>query len=251
MKRIPIAILAAGLAGMWSVVGAFAQAGGLTLSLSRDFGYGGLNGDIQGTFTLTASGPADLRRVQFFIDQAMIGEVTRVPFKLQFVTDNYPAGIHSLSATGITSSGAQLESPKLTANFVTAEQGTKRTMELVVPVLVIVFGGILLAALVPLFTGRKTVQLASGTPRPYPHGGTVCPKCGRPFAFHLLAMNLPGSKLDRCPYCGKWSLARRASSEALRAAELAELDGAAVPVPELSAEERLKKDLDDSKYQSL
>ena len=53
-----------------------AQGEELTLSLSRDFGYGGFNGDIQGTFSVKASGPANLERVQFFLDETLLGEDT-------------------------------------------------------------------------------------------------------------------------------------------------------------------------------
>jgi hypothetical protein len=251
MKKLRIATLVATLASLLAVTVVFAQAGGLTLGLSRDFGYGGFSGDIQGTFTLTASGRNDLARVQFFIDQTMLGEVARAPFKLQFVTDNYPPGVHSLYAIGYTADGVQLSSQTLSVNFVTASQGSKRTMAIILPVLAVVFGAILLAAIVPLLTGRKTLRLEPGAQRQYPLGGGICPKCGRPFAVHFYGLNLLGSKLDRCPYCGKWSLVRHAAMQALRAAEQAELEGAAAQVPEIPEEEKLKKELDDSKYQGL
>jgi DNA-directed RNA polymerase subunit RPC12/RpoP len=109
----------------------------------------------------------------------------------------------------------------------------------------------LLAALVPLLMGRKTVNLAPGTPRAYPLGGGVCPKCNRPFAVHFWGLNLLNSKYDRCPYCGKWSVVRFASLDKLRAAEQVELEGEKAQVPEMSEEEKLKKSLDDSKYQGV
>ena len=45
----------------------------LTLRLSRDFGYGG-GGRIQGRFSVRASGPDNMMRVEFIID----GEVESV-----------------------------------------------------------------------------------------------------------------------------------------------------------------------------
>jgi DNA-directed RNA polymerase subunit RPC12/RpoP len=99
--------------------------------------------------------------------------------------------------------------------------------------------------------GRKTVSLAPGTPRQYTLGGAVCPKCKRPFAFHIFGLRLMVARVDRCPYCGKWSFVRWTSLNELRAAERAETQTTPAQVPEISAEEKLKKELDDSKYQGF
>jgi Ribonuclease G/E len=69
--------------------------------------------------------------------------------------------------------------------------------------------------------------------------------------MHIYGMNLLTSKLDRCPYCGKWSVVRHQSLEALRAAEQAELEGEKAQVPEETEEEKLKRELDDSKLCSF
>ena len=46
--------------------GVKAQENGLlTVSLSRDFGYGGFAGDIEGLFTIKAAGPDSLAKVVF------------------------------------------------------------------------------------------------------------------------------------------------------------------------------------------
>jgi hypothetical protein len=99
--------------------------------------------------------------------------------------------------------------------------------------------------------GRKTISLAPGTPRQYTLGGAICPKCKRPFAFHIFGLRLLVARLDRCSYCGKWSLVRWTSLDELRAAEQAEAQSAQAQVPETSAEEKLKTELDDSKYQGF
>ena len=62
----------------------------LQLSLSRNFGYSSGTGEIQGTFSMKAAGPADLQRVVFYVDDQVIGEATAPPFSLRFVTDSYP-----------------------------------------------------------------------------------------------------------------------------------------------------------------
>ena len=60
-----------------------------------------------------------------------------------------------------------------------------------------------------------------------------------------------GGKLTPCPHCGKWSIVKRASMSDLQAAEQAELIVEEVQIPEVSDEEKLRKELDDSKYQNL
>jgi DNA-directed RNA polymerase subunit RPC12/RpoP len=251
MKKINAGLLLGLFLSLLFVSAAMAQAETLNLSLSRDFGYGGFNNDIQGTFSLHASGPSTLVRVDFFIDDAQIGEITRTPYNLQFVTDNYPLGVHSLYAIGYTSGGKQLQSPKIVRNFVSPSAGTGATLRIVIPILVLVFGAMLLAAIIPILMGRKTVSLAPGTPRSYTLGGAVCPKCKRPFAFHIFGVRLLVARLDRCPYCGKWSFVRWTSLDELRTAERAEAQTPQGQIPEISAEEKQKKELDDSKYQGF
>jgi DNA-directed RNA polymerase subunit RPC12/RpoP len=122
---------------------------------------------------------------------------------------------------------------------------------MVVIILALLLGATLLAAAIPVLTGRKTASLAPGTPRSYLLGGAICPKCKRPFAFHIFGVRLLVARLERCPYCGRWSLVHYSSPQELRAAEQAELQSAQAQVPGASAEEKLKKDLDDSKYQGV
>ena len=55
----------------------------LSLRLSRDFGYSSGTGDIQGNFSLRASGPENLVRVGFFMDDQLMGEITEPPFRLR------------------------------------------------------------------------------------------------------------------------------------------------------------------------
>jgi len=251
MKKVWLAGLSSLLAALILVVAVIAQSSGLNLILSRDFGYGGFNGDIQGLFSMHVSGPANLTRVEFFVDTTNIGESTKPPFALQFNTDSFPLGVHSISAIGYTSDGQVLRSETISANFVSASSGRNAGLKIIIPLLVIVLGAMLLAALIPIALGRKTIVLEPGTPRRYTLGGAICPKCQRPFAFHFYGMNLAVRKLDRCPYCGRWSLVRHAPLGELQAAESAELERAKARVLESSEEDRFKKDLDDSRYQGM
>ena len=231
--------------------------GELVLTLSRDFGYASLSGnEIQGTFSMKASGPVNLVKVVFFIDGKSIGEDSEPPFKVQFTTDSYSLGEHTLSAVGTTSDGQELKSKEYQRNFVSAGEGWKAAMTIAGPILVLVLGISLVSILGPLLMGRgKKGSLPLGAPRSYGvTGGTVCPKCGRPFSMHLLSLNLLVGKYDRCPHCGKWSLVTHATPTQLKAAEAAELALAAGDMPQVTGmteEEKLRKELDDSRFQGL
>ncbi len=229
-----------------------AQGESLRLTLSRDWGYGG-GRDIQGLFSLKASGPADLERVAFYLDDTLLAEDTEPPFRVRFNTDDYPLGEHTLSAVGYTKSGQRLEASPIRVNFVSAEVGWKTAGQIIGLVFVVILAGMVLSLLLPISRrGRAAATLPPGTPRAYPLGGGICPQCQRPFAFHLWGLNLLAGKFDRCPYCGRWGLVQRRSLEELRAAERAELERAQTPLPDaMSEEERLKRSLDESRYQDL
>jgi hypothetical protein len=228
----------------------------LRLSLSRTFGYSsGFSSpvmEIQGVFNLRAQGPDDLERVIFYLDDQVINEVTSAPFNLSFTTDPYPLGEHTFSATGYTAGGRELHSNIIRVEFTTAQRGMEVGLKIVGPLFAIIIGAMLLSALVTALAGRNRKPLAPGARRSYgPLGGTVCRKCGRSFALEFLAPNMLVGKLQRCPHCGKWATVRRASPAELEAAEQAELEaeqGANAPAAELTEEERLRKELDSSRF---
>lgn len=233
-----------------------AQSEELILSFSKDFGYSGFNGtDIQGTFSMKASGPENLAKVTFYIDDQAIGEDIEAPFRLQFNTGSYALGKHSLSAVGVTADGQELKSKAYVRNFVSAEEGWKSGLTILGPILLLVLGISLLSIVWPLLMGRKKVSLPLGAPRSYGvSGGAICPKCKRPFSLHLIAPNMLIGKLERCPYCGKLSIVSRASAAQLKAAEEAELAQAAGDTPQVTGmtdEEKLRKELDDSRFQGM
>jgi hypothetical protein len=241
---------------LFSIISALAQGESeLVLTLSRDFGYSSGTGRIQGTFSMRVSGPDNLQRVVFLIDGQLIGEDSQAPFSIQFHTGNYPLGVHTLSAVGFTSDGRELRSNETRREFVSADEGGRTALKIAIPIVGVTFGMILLSTLLPvILRRRKSAGIPLGAPRSYGLlGGTICPKCGRPFGIHIWGLNLLAGKLDRCPFCGKWSLVRRASPEALKAAEAAELEMAdrSESAPSDSPEEALRKDLDESRYLDL
>ena len=221
----------------------------LRLTLRRDFGYAG-GGDIQGTFTIRASGPEDLQSVVFYLDGAPLGEAAQPPFELRFHTESYPLGEHSLSATGITASGREVSSNPVQVRFASANEGFQSGMRIVLPLLGIVVGLLVLSFAISFVAGGKLKNLPPGTPRQYgTAGGAICPRCRRPFSRHFISMNLLVGKLERCPYCGKWSILAAQPLPVLRAAEAAELEAAGgETIPQETEEERLRKELDQSRY---
>jgi len=255
MKRLIILLFVLLLLGNQSSAVFTQEQEELTLSMSRDFGYSSGTGDIQGTFSMKASGPDTLVRVEFFIDDTLIAEDNEAPYKVQFVTDNYPLGLHTLYAVGYTSDDRVINSREFQANFVSADEGWQAALKIMVPVIGLVLLAALLSAIVPaLGGGRKNRSSLPPGERNYGiAGGTICPRCQHPFAMYLMSPNMLAGKLVRCPACGKWFIGRRAEADLLRKAEEVEWahEHPAPQVSGLSEQEKLQKDMEDSKYQGL
>ena len=224
----------------------------LEIRMKRNWGFSSGTGRIQGTFTILASGPEDLSRVVFYLDDQILGELNQAPFDFRFITDDYPLGPHQISAVGYTASNNELVSNVVQVEFVAAIEGWQAAGNIIVPLVVIILGAVGLAIIVPLiFTRGKKEQLPPGAPRSYGYyGGAVCPKCSRPFSRHIYGLNLGLHKYDRCPYCGKWSLVRRASPEELSAAEAAEVTATQDGVfqPQTSEKDKLRRDIEESRF---
>ncbi len=228
----------------------------LQLGLSRDWGYGGFGNDIQGLFTAKIKNPpADLTRVEFYIDSALMGEDTTAPFSLQFNTDSYPVGAHTLSAIGYTSDRTELKSNQIQAQFVPAGIGMQSVTKFLLPLIGVVIVIALISVFLPILLSRgKLASTPIGTERKYGiGGGAICPKCGRPFPLRLWWINLGLNKFDRCPYCGKWSSVRPRSLTELRAAEAAELTNLKSEslMGSESEADKLKKELEDSRFHDV
>jgi len=227
----------------------------LELTVSRDFGSSFGTGDIQGTFSMKVTNPSNLVKVQFYIDNILIAEDAEPPFKVQFVTDDYAPVIHIMHAIGYTRDGCELRTREMTFNYINAEESQQRGLKITVPILVLVLIWVLFSKVVPtLSRGRNKGEL----PPPGGHnyggiGGTICPRCVHPFALNLFSPNLLVGKLVRCPNCGKWFIGRRASIDDLRIAEEAAW-GQAHGAPQfnnMKDDEKIRKGLDDSKYQGM
>ena len=120
----------------------------LTLSLRRNFGYSSGTGKIQGTFTMKVTAPEGIEYVIFQIDGEEIGSKESRPFELRFQTDDYPLGIHTLSAIGFSQDGGEFSSNQVRVEFVTAETGWSSVTKILFPLLGVIFGGIFLSYII-------------------------------------------------------------------------------------------------------
>ena len=253
-KRVSLPLLCALCVLCGSIIPVFAQdINELKLSVRRDWGYGG-GEQIQGLFTLEALGPEDLVNATFRIDDTVIATTSIAPFKVQIDTDQFPVGWHDLSVSGQTADGRTLQSPARRFEFVSASVSFEAAGSIlwrvglgVGALIVIIFA----AQFAPLMFGRRKANLPLGATRKYGlKGGAICPKCQRPFGIHFFSFNAGLSVCDYCDHCGKWSWLRPAQKEDLIAAERAERQMAqpAAPVTHESAEEKLRRQVEESRY---
>lgn len=218
----------------------------LNISIRRDWGFG-MGGTIQGRFTLRVDGPGDLTEVRYFLDDELLGAVTEDPFRLQFHTDDYPPGIHEIYAIGFRDGGGELQSETLTLQFLSSEEAAGSVTRFVVPLVVVIVAVALIATILPglMSKGKGRFQLGEYGMA----GGAVCPACKLPFSRQVMAPNLVVGKLSRCPHCGKWSIARRATPSELELAEARyrqdQERGQAQPA---HADDDLRRQLDESRY---
>ncbi len=214
----------------------------IRLSLRRDWGYGGPAGRIEGLFSLRVKAPPEVVRVQFFLDDRLLGEDAEPPFRYSFRTGDYPLGPHRLTAVGFTADGRQLQANVLERTFVAPVEGWQTAWKIAGPLLALSALFVLLTVLVERRRGYRRGRgygLA---------GGAICPHCGRPFARHWWAPNMGLRKFDRCPYCGRWSLVAAASASELAAAEQRWTATTAAEAV-MTADERRRRQVEESRYQ--
>ena len=230
-----------------AVSAAYGQSdGGLTIEFHRDFGYAA-GGEIQGAFSLTVGGPDDLVRVDYYLDDQLLGSTTTPPFKLSFNTGDFQLGRHTFVAVGMTTSGAELRSDRRTVEFVSPEAGWQMAGKIALPILGVVLAISLLGAVVPMLLGRKTsFRLGEYGAA----GGAVCSRCGMPFSRHFFTPNMLFGKLEHCPHCGKLAIVAAASDSVLRQAESRwQEDSQRGELKAQSDQDHLKDLVDDSRFE--
>ena len=245
-SRLRLFIIILLLALSLDAIEVFSQDNGndeLSLRLSRDFGYG-LAGQMQGTFSYIVSGPESLTRVEFVLDDEVIGEDTAAPFRFRFDTGDYTNGSHKLKAIGYTASGQTVQSETITRQFVPGNS--------VMWIVIIIVALVVVVRIVTHLLTRSSKGSGAGSAGFGYLGGAVCPNCGHPFGIHWWSLRLGIRQYDRCSNCGKWNLIQRASAEGLaRAEEFAkELDGKqdADPGPITHKDDDYRQLLDDSRF---
>ncbi len=221
---------------------------GLELSLRKNFGYKA-GSRIQGSFSLEAHGPDEVEYVLFFIDEEVIGEAKRAPFKVAFSTSSYPLGDHCISATAELANGESLASEPICYTFLGVDTVKSEMTGFVVPLVIglvaLTLGGTLITS---LLTGRKGgFKLGAYSAA----GGSVCPRCALPYSRHFISPNLIVGKLERCPHCGKWAIVRRATAMELEQAEEHYRGHRGdVQQPVEDEVERLRRQIEDTRYES-
>jgi len=261
MKNRPIYLISLGITLVLlqlAVISGLAQSNSqINLSLHKVVGYksGFWSSQLeaQGTLKVNADVPSAVTRVTFYINgDTIMGEDSQAPFDLQFSSDTYPPGMHTITARGFTNDGGEIGSNALSVKFVTAAESVTAGLLIAVPLAVLVIIVSSASWLITRTKRQKLVRLPPGTPRTYGSaGGAICGRCGRPFALHSLSLNLVNLKLERCPYCGYLRFVRRRTLNELHVAEAAELKMAdsEIKLPALDVEEKLRRELDASRYQ--
>lgn len=214
-----------------------------TISLSRDFGYGGFENDIEGLFSFHAHGPGNLTRVDFYIDEEIVASDETAPFSYQFSTKTYSPGQHRLYALGLTTDEQQLRSNEIVRVFLSADEARDKVVGLIFPMFAIVLLILVLVTVIPLALGR-------GKPQPGKYGisgGAVCPKCGLPFPIHFFSFHAGANNFEHCPHCSKWVWVRKANKADLAAAEARWMGNDTIANSE-TKEDRLRRQIDESRY---
>jgi hypothetical protein len=215
----------------------------LEMSLSRDNGFG-LGNQMQGHFSYRVRGPDNLVRVEYLMDGEVIGESTAEPFRFPFITDDFELGPHDMSAVGYTADGRVLHSNVFRGQFVDPQVTGTFTTGIIILVVIVIAARFLFFR-----QGSGKAKKGYGV-----FGGAICASCGRPFSRHWWGPNLLTTRLDRCPHCGKWQGTRAATADQLAQAEAlaASLDGVPPsPASEPDSQEKLRRQLDDSRYEEL
>ena len=220
----------------------------LQLRLRKVFGYDA-GSNIQGEFTLTVPTIDGLTKVSFYIDDEMIGVVDQPPFEINFSTSSYTLGEHCLYATGELEDGGRVRSERRCYNLLDPDAAQQEVVKIALPLVVGMLGITVVGTLITSMVTRRRESFRLGV---YGFaGGAMCPACEFPFARHMLAPNLIVGKLERCPHCGKWLLARRASKHELAAAETRYLQASQDRSEKSeSSQARLRKQIEDSRYES-
>jgi hypothetical protein len=221
---------------------------GLKLTVRRWLGLS-LGSQVYSRLELSIGGPVDLRSVTFLIDGQAMKTIQPPPYKYFFHTSEYAPGWHELSATGQAADGQILLSNTARYQFLSVTEANRILYSIIGGVVILMAGVLLYQSGILSRKSRKYLPL--GSSRNYGSaGGTICPRCGRPFSFHALAIWLFAATLDTCPHCGSVGFFHKLPIEELRQAEAREAEAAnsAKVVPAEDVQTKLRQLIDKSRY---
>ena len=248
----------------------FAQESEYRVNVSRNFGYSS-GSEIRGTFTIALVGPLEpVQSVTFTVDGQEMTTVTAAPYSFKYKTDDYGFGWHEYAALVTLKDGTTVTTAARRFLHVSQEEEFASVQKIIFPLV----GGVLLITLLGvggqfLFMRQRGNPITPGEARNYGwRGGTICKRCNRPFAIHLFSPHFGPFTLDRCDHCGKVAMVTRYPTDVLRAAEQAEKEAfknaessigfrnlakaGTIAAGDLAApeseEDRLRRQLDDSRY---
>jgi hypothetical protein len=198
----------------------------ISLSISKNNGYN-LGSDINGQFVVNAQVSSNVVRVEFYLNGTLQYNDTSAPFSWSFNTNNYPLGRAEITAVAYDSSGQQ-KTAALEQNFVE----TPVFFSTILPVIVIAVAIIAVGSSVWYRTRHPTSKLVK------------CPSCGNIYSPSSISLVRIGpSRLRKCPKCGKTFFGGN-----LKDSPKPEEKSSASDT--LTEEERLKRDIEDSKYEN-
>lgn len=223
-KKVFILILLSVLLSLLSLNAVYAQSEpAFTISLQRNFGYGGFGNDIQGFFQIKLKGPLEqVQQVTYTLDGQALGIVAVSPFKLDFNTDDFVPGEHKLGANVKLLDQSEVEAQVVRVQILSKQEVSQSVFKILGPILALVAGATFISSVVA-GRGKGAIPGQAQNYNGY-QGGAICPKCGHPFPRSFFGLNLGIVRLERCPGCGKWISSRRASPAELEAAEQAEAE---------------------------
>ena len=229
----------------------YAQDNTYSVHVRRDFGYG-MGSDIQGTFTVRLLGNEEkVNRATFYMDDSALQSVTEKPFSYQFKTEQFEPGVHRLYAEVLLDDGNTIKTDAVQYNFLSQKEANRQMRNVLIWIGGAIVGAMAIVGIIQSLViskdGKRLHQ--PGTPRNYGiMGGTICRKCGRPFPRHVWGINLLVGRLDRCDNCGKWVMTTRATPNALKMAEAAEMEASQEDEKGIELHKKEGDLLDDTKY---
>lgn len=195
------------------------------LSINKIEGYN-LGSDINGQFTVDAKVSSDVVRVEFYLNGTLQQTDTSSPFSWTFNTNNYPLGQANITAVAYDSTGQQATAV-LSQNFVKTP-----TWSIILPILVAVFSVIGVISYVWYVRRNSKSKLVK------------CPNCGYVYTPASISLvHIGPSKLRKCPKCGKMFFGENL--------EKTSKEEETPPASDtLTEDERLRRDIDESKYEN-